>query len=253
MSSVLQIQHLSFEYEKGVKVLDDLNLSIEANTINAILGANGSGKSTLLDCLIGIHKPLAGKIDIDSKRLEDYTTKEFAKKLAYISQTVSINIDYSVREFILFGRSPYLPIGKGPNEEDYLKCNGYAEKLGITHLLDKSITKISGGERQLCFICRALVQESDIMVFDEPMSALDFGNQSKLLQIFGDLKNEGKTVVFTTHNPNQVLDLNCNVIVLDEGKIACAGEAKTIITKDLLEKLYKRPFAEAKKHFTFAE
>lgn len=251
MNSIIEIHNLSFEYEKGIKVLDCLDLSIEANTINAILGANGSGKSTFLDCLIGINKPLEGTIEIESKRLDDYTTREFAKKLAYISQSVSINIDYSVREFILFGRSPYLLIGKGPSEEDYLKCNDYAEKLGITHLLNKSITKISGGERQLCFICRALVQESDIMVFDEPMSALDFGNQSKLLKIFGDLQAEGKTIVFTTHNPNQILDLNCNVIALDGGKIVCSGKADVIITKKLLEKLYKRPFAEAKKHYTF--
>ncbi len=251
MSNIIEIRNLSFEYEKDIKVLNGLDLSIEANTINAILGANGSGKSTLLDCLIGINKPLEGEIKIESKRVDDYTNREFAKKLAYISQSVSINIDYSVREFILFGRSPYLPIGKGPEEADYIKCNEYAEKLGITHLLGKSITKISGGERQLCFICRALVQESDVMVFDEPMSALDFGNQSKLLKIFSDLQTEGKTIVFTTHNPNQVLDLNCNVIVLDEGKVACFGKAESVITKELLEKIYKRPFGEAKKHYTF--
>ena len=251
MSNVIEIKNLSFEYEKGVRVLNSLDLAIKANTINAILGANGSGKSTLLDCLIGINKPVEGEIRIETKPIGDYTTREFAKKLAYISQSVSINIDYSVREFILFGRSPYLPIGKGPGEEDYAKCNDYAERLGITHLLNKSITKISGGERQLCFICRALAQGSDIMVFDEPMSALDFGNQGKLLKIFGDLQAEGKTIVFTTHNPNQVLDLNCNVIVLDEGKVTCSGKAESVITKELLEKIYKRVFLEAKKHYTF--
>ena len=251
MSNTIQIRNLSFEYDKGVKVLNGLDLSIETNTINAILGANGSGKSTLLDCLIGINKPLEGEILIESKEIGDYSNREFAKKLAYISQSVLINIDYSVREFILFGRNPYLPIGKGPGEEDYIKCTDYAGRLGIAHLLGKSITKISGGERQLCFICRALVQESDIMVFDEPMSALDFGNQSKLLEIFGDLQSSGKTIIFTTHNPNQVVDLNCNVIVLNEGKIICSGQAETVITKELLEKIYKRSFEETRKHYTF--
>lgn len=253
MSNVIEIKNLSFEYEKGALVLDKLDLSIEKNTINAILGANGSGKSTLLDCLIGINKPLEGEIKIEDKALGDYTNRELAKKLAFISQSVSINIDYSVREFILFGRTPYLSIGKGPGEEDYSKCDDYAKRLGIERLLNKSITKISGGERQLCFICRALIQESDVMVFDEPMSALDFGNQSRLLKIFKELQKEGKTIVFTTHNPNQVMDLNCNVIVLDIGKIACSGKAEAVISKELLEKIYKHPFAESKKHFAFED
>jgi iron complex transport system ATP-binding protein len=91
------------------------------------------------------------------------------------------------------------------------------------------------------------------MVFDEPMSALDFGNQNRLLEIFRDLQAEGKTVIFTTHNPNQVLDLNCNAIVLDKGTVVCSGPAQAVVTKNLLEKIYKRAFVVTKKHFSFEE
>lgn len=251
MKNIIEIKNFSFEYDKNNLVLDQLSLAIEENTINAILGSNGSGKSTLLDCLVGVNKTSFGEVLIEGKPLNDYANKEFAKAVAYISQSASINIDYSVREFILFGRNPYLNIGQAPNNDDYEKCNQCAERLGITHLLEKSITKISGGERQLCFICRALAQESKILVFDEPLSALDFGNQNKLLKIFKELKEEGKTIIFTTHNPNQVLDLDCNVIVLNNKKIITTGLANKVISLDLLETIYKGKIATAKNHYTF--
>ncbi len=238
MSDIIEIKNLSFSYEKGKTVLDNISLSIEKNTINAILGANGSGKSTLLDCLVGINKPGSGTIIVDGKDIDFYTSSEFARNVAYISQSTAINIDYTVREFVMFGRSPYLGLGKAPGDEDYKKCDLYAEKLGIAHLLDKSITRISGGERQLCFICRALTQESEILVFDEPLSSLDYGNQNKLLSLFVELQKEGKTIVFTTHNPIQLLDFDCNALILKGGKVISNGPSQMVITSKLIENIY---------------
>lgn len=238
MSDIIEIKNLSFSYEKGKTVLDNISLSIKKNTINAILGANGSGKSTLLECLVGINKPSSGTIIVDDKDIDSYTSSEFARKVAYISQSTAINIDYTVREFVLFGRSPYLGLGKAPGDEDYKKCDLYAKKLGIIHLLDKSITRISGGERQLCFICRALTQESEILVFDEPLSSLDYGNQNKLLSLFVELQKEGKTIVFTTHNPIQLLDFDCNALILKGGKVISNGPSQMVITSKLIEYIY---------------
>lgn len=251
--NTLQIKNLSFAYEKDKNVLENLSLSIEKNTINAILGANGKGKSTLLDCIVGINEPQQGEILINDKRRSEYSDKEFAREVAYISQTTIINIDYSVREFILFGRNPHLNLGQSPNENDYALAESNAEKIGITHLLNKSITKISGGERQLAFICRALVQESNIFIFDEPLSALDFGNQNKLLMMFRELEQEGKTIIFTTHNPNQVLDLNCNVIVLNDKSVMAQGPASKIVNEELLESIYRGKVGKAINHYTFGE
>ncbi|HKM44330.1 MAG TPA: ABC transporter ATP-binding protein [Dysgonamonadaceae bacterium] len=250
--NVISVKNLTFAYEKDKNVLENLSLDIKENTINAILGANGGGKSTLLDCLVGLNKP-SGLIYIKEKQIGEYTNKEFAREVAYISQSTTINIDYSVREFILFGRNPYLNLGQSPSEKDYKKAESYAVKMGIEHLLNKSITKISGGERQLAFICRALVQESDIFIFDEPLSALDFGNQNKLLMIFKELQSEGKTIIFTTHNPNQVLDLNCNVVVLNNKKVVAEGLANDVIVEELLETIYKGKVSKSSKHYTFSE
>ena len=251
--NALEIKNLSFVYEKDKNVLENLSLFVERNTINAILGANGKGKSTLLDCVVGINEYQQGEILIDGKNRKEYSDKEFAREVAYISQTTIINIDYSVREFILFGRNPYLNLGQSPSENDYALAESYADKIGITHLLDKSITKISGGERQLAFICRALVQESNVFIFDEPLSALDFGNQNKLLMMFKELKQEGKTIIFTTHNPNQVLDLDCNVIVLNDKSVMAQGPASKIVDDQLLEKIYKGKVSKTSSHYTFSE
>lgn len=247
----VKVENISFSYENDKTILENLSLEIEANSINAILGANGCGKSTLLDCLVGLNRPNKGQIVINGKNVVAYTNKELAKEVAFIPQNTTINIDYSVREFILFGRNPYLKFGQGPTEKDYEKTSYYAEKLGITPLLNKTITRISGGERQLAFICRALTQESNILIFDEPLSALDFGNQNKLLLIFKELEKEGKTIIFTTHNPNQVLDLNCNVLVISEKKVIATGKSESVLDKKLLEKVYGGKVEKAVSHFTF--
>lgn len=251
--NALEIKNLSFAYEKDKNVLENLSLFVERNTINAILGANGKGKSTLLDCVVGINEPQDGEILINGKNRKEFSDKEFARTVAYISQSTIINIDYSVREFILFGRNPYLNLGQAPSEKDYALAESYAEKIGISHLLDKSITKISGGERQLAFICRALVQESDIFIFDEPLSALDFGNQNKLLMMFKELKKDGKTIIFTTHNPNQLIDLDCSVIVLNDKCVTAHGQASKIIDEKLLQSIYKGKVSKTNNHYTFGE
>ena len=250
MKNVIEIKELTFAYEK-TPVLENVSFDIAEGTLTAILGANGSGKSTLLDCLAGLQKPQRGEVLLFGKPVGEYTNREFAKRVAYISQSSSINIDYSIREFILFGRNPFLGFGGFPKERDYEKCEKHSKTLGITHLLDKSVTKVSGGERQMAFLCRALVQESDILVFDEPLAALDFGNQNKVLMLFLDFVSQGKTVIFTTHNPNQVLDLDCNVMVVNDHRVVCAGVASETIDQALLEQIYPGGIAKASMHYTF--
>ena len=238
MINILSVKNLTFSYDNKTKVLNNVSFDLEKGRICAILGKNGCGKSTLLDCILGINEYKDGSIIIDNKNQKDYSTKELSRKIAYISQNTIINIDYSVRDFLLFGRTPHLKFGDQFKEEDYDKVNGYAEKCGITHLLNKDINKISGGERQLAFICRALAQEADLFIFDEPTASLDFGNQYKLFDIMKDIASCGKTVLFTTHNPNQVLEINAYVVVIDNSEICSVGFAKDVIKNELLNQIY---------------
>lgn len=242
MSKILIVNNLSFSYDSKNNVLNNLSFEIEKGKICAILGKNGCGKSTLLDCILGINEYREGIILIDDRNLKDYSNKELARKIAYISQNTIINIDYSVRDFLSFGRTPYLSIGGRLKEDDYKKIEYYANMCGITYLLDKNINKISGGERQLAHICRALIQEADLFIFDEPTASLDFGNQYKLFDIMKNIVKQGKTVIFTTHNPNQVLELGTYCIIIDEGTIKAYGDSNTVITEELLSKIYNFNF-----------
>ena len=238
MKSILDVKNLSFGYEKNKKVLDGVNLCIEEGSITAILGKNGCGKSTLLDCIIGYNEYDEGQVIIDNEDIKRLSHRELSKKVAYISQNTTINLDYTVLEFILFGRTCHLAFGAAPKEKDYKIAKENAEKLGITHLLSKDINKISGGERQLAFIARALTQESKIIVMDEPTASLDYGNQLRLFEIIMGLKEKGKTIVFTTHNPEHVKLIDCDVAIINDGKIVKKGKASEIITKELLVEIY---------------
>ncbi|MBR2377108.1 MAG: ABC transporter ATP-binding protein [Clostridia bacterium] len=238
MKSILEVKNLSFGYEKNKKVLNDVNLSIEDGSITAILGKNGCGKSTLLDCIIGYNEYDEGQVIVDNADIKGFSPKELSRKIAYISQNTTINLDYTVLEFILFGRTCHLAFGSAPKEKDYKIAKENAEKLGITHLLSKDINKISGGERQLAFIARALTQESKIIIMDEPTASLDYGNQLRLFEIIKELKEKGKTIVFTTHNPEHVKLLGCNVAIINDGEIIKKGAASKIITKEFLVEIY---------------
>lgn len=250
--SIIEVKNISFFYVKNKPVIKDLSLNIEEGTLTAILGKNGSGKSTLLDSLLGFNEIESGEIIIDGSNINDLSSKELAKKVAYIQQNTTVNIDYTVEEFISFGRNPYLGINGRLKEDDWNIIYSNAEKCGITHLLDKDINKISGGEKQLVCICRALIQESKILIFDEPTASLDFGNQYKVLDLMKTLVNEGKTIIFTTHNPNQVVEAKTNVIIIDDGKVLISGNYNDI-SNETLKKIYGIDFINNNGYYRFYE
>ena len=250
--SIIEVKNISFSYVKNKPVIKDLSLNIEEGTLTAILGKNGSGKSTLLDSLLGFNEIESGEIIIDGENINDLSSKELAKKVAYIQQNTTVNIDYTVEEFISFGRNPYLGINGRLKEDDWNIIYSNAEKCGITHLLDKDINKISGGEKQLVCICRALIQESKILIFDEPTASLDFGNQYKVLDLMKSLVCEGKTIIFTTHNPNQVIEAKTNVIIIDDGNVLTSGDS-SIINEEILNKIYGMDFINVNGNYRYYE
>lgn len=240
--TAIEINNVSFGYNKNTKVLDNINISIEACSITAILGKNGCGKSTLLDCIIGYNQIKTGQIMINGKDLKSLSEKQIAKEIAYIPQSTVSNMDFTVEEFILFGRNCRLQFGETLKNEDYDIVRANAKLLGIENILSKNINKISGGERQLAYIARALTQESPIIIMDEPTANLDFGNQAILYSIIQELQTKGKTILFTTHNPNHVMELNCDTIGMKDGSVIYKGAAKEILSIESIKKLYGNNF-----------
>ena len=246
MSTIIEVNNLSFEYEKGTPVLENVNTRFNEGRLIAILGKNGSGKSTFLDCLLGINE-YKGCIKIKDKDLKKLSDKELSKMVAFIPQSVQINIDYQIDEFISFGRNPHTTITGKLDDHDYEIIENSAKRCEITHLLSKCINKVSGGERQLAFIARALVQETDVIIMDEPTASLDFGNQQKLFSIINDLVKRGKTIIFTTHNPNHLINIDCDIFVVKNKAIEKIDKIDNKILKDI----YGTEFEEGEKAFLF--
>ena len=244
--SIIEIKNLSFGYDKTRKVLDNLSASFSEGRIIALIGKNGSGKTTLLDCLLGVND-YNGEILINGHKTNELFDKEYARLVSFIPQSVQINIDYSIRDFISFGRNPHLKLGLSLTDNDFRKVVVKAEKCGIEELLDKDINKVSGGERQLAFIARALTQETPIIIMDEPTASLDFGNQQKLFKIMDSLVKDGKTIIFTTHNPNHLVNLDCDIFAVSKGVMKQIDQ----LNHEVLKEIYGNEFVQEGKAFLF--
>jgi iron complex transport system ATP-binding protein len=243
---MIKVKNLSFGYLKNRLVLDDISLEFEKGKIIALIGRNGSGKSTFIDCLLGVND-YKGEIFVCDINIKELSDKEYARRVSFIPQSVQINIDYSIRDFISFGRNPYLKLGQTPSKKDFDLVTNNAKKCGIADLLDQDINKISGGERQLAFIARALTQETPIIIMDEPTSALDFGNQQKLFKTMKELAKEGKTIIFTTHNPNHLVNLGCDIFAVKDKGILKLDELNDTAIKEI----YGEEFQREGKSFLF--
>ena len=237
---MIDVKELSFKYQrKGEFVLDKLDFSCEKGTVNILIGLNGSGKTTLIKILAGLLENYQGEVFIDGKDLKGLSIKERAKKMAYVAQRSNAVEDFPVLDYLLFGTVNKMNFYQSPKEEDKKKVLDCAEEFGITYLLDKKLGEISGGERQIVSICAAIVQDTNLVILDEPTSALDIKNQNKVLSLIKKIAREqGKTFILSSHNPNHALYLDSNVVLLKDGKILKEGKASEIITIDILKNIY---------------
>ena len=237
---MIEVKDLSFRYSKnGKTVLDGLSFDIEKGSVNVLIGLNGSGKTTLIKTLAGLYSGYSGDIILSGKEMSDISVSDRAKIMSYVAQRNDAGDDFPVREYLLFGRVNKLSFYSSPKKEDeeaMLRC---AERFKITHLLDKKLGQISGGERQIVSICTAIIQDTDLVILDEPTSALDIKNQHTVLSIIKEIADSsGKTFLLSSHNPNHALFLDSNVILLKDGKTEIVGCARDIITKENLYNVY---------------
>lgn len=234
--SDLCLENIKFSYNKNL-VLNDVNLNVEQNRVNVILGLNGSGKTTLLKLICDFIKPQNGVIYIDSKDINEYTKNQLSKKLSYVSQLNKTNNDFLVLDFLLFGLVNRLKFYNSPSIDDIENVKKIACELGISYLLDKHMNCISGGEKQMVHICSAIIQNTEMILLDEPLSALDIKNQNIIIKFLKKI-SECKTIIMTTHNPNVCLYLDANVILLKDGRIIASGNANEIIKPEILKDIY---------------
>lgn len=235
--ATLSFDNISFSYGSH-EVLHGLSARVEAGRITALFGPNGSGKSTLLRCLAGLTRPSGGSIRIQGRDICRLSPKQVGRLVSYVPQEHGVSFGFSVEEVVLMGRTPYLGGIQGPSSADYQATAEAVDAVGIEEIRTKPYTELSGGQRQLVLIARALAQQSPVIIMDEPTSALDFKNQILVWKQLCTLRQGGKTVLVCTHDPNHVLWFCDDVLVLHQGKILAAGSAQKLMTPMLMETLY---------------
>ena len=235
---MLAADHISFGYSPGGDLIRDLSFTIGVGDVVCLLGPNGAGKTTLLRCLLGISKVSAGCVRLQGRPLASLSSAELAKTMAYVPRSATTVFPYKVLEMVVMGRTPHLGFGAVPSKQDMNIAAEALDQLGIAHLADRTFSEVSGGERQLTLIARALTQQAGLLILDEPTSSLDFGNQVRILKIIDKLAKGGYTIVMTSHFPNHAF-LTCNrVIMMKKGLITAAGDPDEVVTESNLSELY---------------
>ncbi len=236
----LTVRNLSFSYGRHT-VLSDVSFEAASAQTICLLGRNGAGKSTLFRCLLGLESGYSGSIGIDGQEASRLSRRELAGRLAYIPQTSDPTFDYPVVDVVLMGRTSRMGLGSTGTRQDEEAALAALDRLGIARLANCGYARISGGERQLVLIARALAQQAGAIVMDEPTANLDYGNQHKTMQLVEGLRTEGYLVVMSTHNPQHALNFATSVLVLDGGTIVAQGAPEEVMDDRLLRRIYDIP------------
>lgn len=231
------VKNLDFCYGKN-QVLSQVDFRARDHQLLSILGPNGVGKTTLFRCMLGLLKDYQGQILLEGIDIKTLGAAEMAKLIAYVPQFHYPAFNYSVFEMVLMGTSARVSVIASPGKKQKRLASAALERLGIEHLKDRGFTMISGGERQLVLLARALAQEAKILVMDEPTSSLDFGHQIRVLTRIKSLAGEGYTIIQSTHNPDQTFMFSDMVLTLKNGRVLAWGAPADVFTEDLIHNLY---------------
>lgn len=238
---MLELKGINFKYgnPNSTFELRDINLEIFSGEFAAILGPNGSGKSTLLSIILGELQPSRGKIQFSNKNYGEYSRKEIAKRISFVPQKYYSVYPFSIYEIVAMGRTPYLNFLGFEKEEDIIKIDEALELVGISHLKNNSINSVSGGEAQRAFIARALVQDPDLILLDEPNAHLDLEHQISIFDLLKTLNMEKKlTILMVSHDINLSANYSRRLILMKDGKIYLDADNSTVLTEENIKLVF---------------
>lgn len=244
MSSFLHIHDLCAKYTQQ-DVLTHFYLEIQKRERWAFLGKNGAGKSTLIRMLAGFHKPWQGSIEFQGKNLSHFSSKERARAIAYMPQTISVNIPLIVKDFVMMGRNAHQGLWALPSQQDVLEVNKAMESCDILHLQNRLMTELSGGELQRVLLAGAVAQSAELLLLDEPTTFLDPAHQRQFYDSISRLQEEKDlTLIMVTHDLNSALELCTHIGALDQGNLVFAGTKENFVTKcpQILNDIYTVEF-----------
>ena len=238
MNMAVNVINLSYSY--GTRpVLKNLTFSVPKGDFFIIIGPNGSGKTTLMKVISGILKPQKGRLEILNRSIGHYNLKALARTIAFVPQMVTVDFPFTVIEMVLMGRSPYLGMLGLEHEKDMEIAKQAIAFTGVEHLTHRKLDQLSGGEQQRVFIARAICQEPDVILLDEPTASLDLAHQVRVMDLMEKLKAEkGVTVVMVSHDVNLAAMYGDQLLLLSNGQIVCQGLPDEVLTFQTLEEAY---------------
>nr|WP_117594087.1 heme ABC transporter ATP-binding protein [Haloprofundus halophilus] len=219
----------------GVSVLDGVDATVERGAFVGLVGPNGAGKTTLLRSLSGLIRPDRGSVAVDGVPIAGRSSKEVSRLVATVPQDTSLSFDFDVRETVAMGRSPHLGRFERFGPEDERAVDDAMERTEVTQFADRSVTAVSGGERQRVLLARALAQDAPVLLLDEPTASLDINHQVRTLELVRDLVASGKTVVAAIHDLNLAAHYCDELLLLGDGRMLAAGDPQSVLTEANLE------------------
>lgn len=243
MTGMLSTKNLVVGYGT-TRIVEDVGLEIHSGEVHGLIGPNGTGKSTLLRTLGGLLRPLEGSLWLGRppRVLHDIRHRERAKALAFLPQDIDFDVDLTVRSVVELGRFAHRfrfdrLRGSVSNEERRI-VDDALNRVGVAHLAHRSVATLSGGQRQLTFIAKLLAQQAQVLLLDEPISALDLGYQLEILELLRALAAEGHTIVVVLHDLNLAARMCDRLTMLNRGSVRASGEPATVLNQELLDELY---------------
>lgn len=239
MAVILSVKDLGFSFG-STPVLEQISFEVEEGLFYAVLGRNGSGKTTLIHCLNRILSPVVGRIELLGKNLSLYSRKGIAQLVSLVPQEHMDIFPYSVLDVVVMGRAPFLKTAASPSTGDYRIAQSALADLNAVHLAPKNFNRISGGERQIALLARAIAQSTRIMLLDEPTNHLDFNNQFHLLaSIKEQCRTKGISIVASMHDPNLASFFADRAIMIKNGGILAQGDPEQTMTAGRISTLYE--------------
>ena len=234
---MLDVRDLYFAYGDR-QVLRGITFSVDKGELVSVLGPNGVGKSTLFQCILGIHKKFSGEIEIEGRSVLEMGARSLAQRIAYIPQSHYPALHYSVLDMVLMGTAAQFSSVMSPGKQQLDIARWALDKIGIGDFAQRDFMRISGGERQLVLIARALAQQSRMLIMDEPTANLDYGNQVRVLTQIEALAKDGFTILKSTHNPEHAYLYSSRIVAMRNGALAANGTPGETLTSELIRALY---------------